>query len=141
MLTRSKTAKKASTLSVDKGRIERHIKPLLGGLAIASVTRDDVERFLYDVAEGRTAGKTKTAKKRGLARVTGGRTAATRAVGLLGAIFTYAVRRRMRADNPAHGVERFADRQRTRRLSDDEYAALGDALRKADASGTSGRRP
>ncbi len=135
VLTRSKTAKKASTLSVDKGRIERHIKPLLGGLAFASVTRDDVERFLYDVAEGRTAGKTKTAKKRGLARVTGGRTAATRAVGRLGAIFTYAVRRRMRADNPAHGVERFADRQRTRRLADDEYGALGDALRKADASG------
>ena len=65
VLTRSKTAKKASTLSVHKGRIERHIKPLLGGLAIASVTRDDVERFLYDVAEGRTAGKTKTAKNVG----------------------------------------------------------------------------
>ena len=135
VLTRSKAPKKASTLALDKGRIERHIKPLLGGLAVAAVTRDDVERFLHDVAEGRTAGKTKTAKKRGLARVTGGRTAATRAVGLLGAIFTYAVRRRMRADNPAHGVERFADRERDRRLSDDEYSALGDALRKAEASG------
>jgi integrase len=134
VLTRSKEPKKASTLAVDKGRVERHIKPLLGGLAVASVTRDDVERFLHDVAEGRTAGKAKTAKKRGLARVTGGRTAATRAVGLLGAVFTYAVRRRMRADNPVHGVERFADRERNRRLSDDEYAALGDALRKAEAS-------
>jgi integrase len=135
LLTRSKSPKKASTLAVDRGRIERHIKPLLGGLAVAAVTRDDVERFLYDVAEGRTAGKTKTARMRGLARVTGGRTAATRAVGLLGGIFTYAVRRRMRADNPANGVERFGDGKRDRRLSDEEYGALGDALRKAEAAG------
>jgi integrase len=135
LLTRSKNPKKASTLAIDRGRIERHIKPLLGGLAVAAVTREDIERFLYDVAEGRTAGKTKTGKKRGLARVTGGRTAATRAVGLLGGIFTYAVRRRLRADNPAHGVERFADQARNRRLSNGEYAALGDALRKAETAG------
>ena len=134
LLTRSKAPKKASTLAVDRGRIERHIKPLLGGLAVSAVTRDDVERFLHDVAEGKTAGKTKTAKKRGLARVNGGRTAATRAVGLLGGIFTYAARKRMRADNPAHGVERFADQERNRRLSDDEYAALGEGLRKAEAA-------
>jgi integrase len=132
LLTRRGQAKKVSTLAVDKGRIERHIKPLLGALAVAAVTRHDIERFLHDVAAGRTAGKTKTAKKRGLARVTGGRTAATRAVGLLGGIFTYAVRRSMRADNPAHGVQRFADEKRDRRLSDEEYAALGGALRQAE---------
>src|SRR6516165_9227283 len=34
LLTRSKSPKKASTLAVDRGRIERHIKPLLGGLAV-----------------------------------------------------------------------------------------------------------
>jgi integrase len=136
VLTRNGDAKKASTLAIDKGRIERHIEPLLGSLAVAAVTRDDVERFMHDVAEGKTAGRIKTARKRGLARVRGGRTAATRAVGLLGAIFTYAVRRhRIRADNPAHGVQRFADRKRERRLSDDEYAALGDALRQGEGKG------
>jgi integrase len=41
----------------------------------------------------------------------------------------------MRPDNPVHGAERFADRKRNRRLSDDEYAGLGGALRKAEAVG------
>jgi integrase len=130
LLTRRNVAKKPSTLALDRGRIERHIKPLLGRMAVAAVDRADVERFMYDVAAGKTAVKAKTTKKRGLARVTGGQTAATRAVGLLGAIFTYAVRCRMRTDNPAHGVQRFADNQRDRRLNDQEYAVLGDTLRR-----------
>jgi integrase len=52
---------------------------------------------------------------------------------LLGAIFTYAARRGLRPDNPVHGVIRFADGRRERRLSDDEYAALGGALRQGEA--------
>ena len=118
LLTRSPTPKKSSTLAIDVGRIERHIKPLIGNLPVAAVSRDDVERLLYGIAEGRTAGSAKTAKKRGLARVRGGRTAATRTVGLLGGIFTFAMRRGMRSDNPAHGVVRFADGKRERRLSE-----------------------
>jgi integrase len=129
--TRSKATKKASTLAIDRGRIDRHIKPLLGRMSVVSVTRHDVEKFLYDVAIGRTAGKTKT-KTRGLARVTGGETAANRSVGLLGAMFTYAVRKDMRPDNPVRGVTLFADRKRERRLSDEEYANLGKALRTGE---------
>jgi integrase len=132
LLTRRKTAKKASTLAIDTGRIERHIKPLLGRRAVASVTRDDIDTLLHDIAAGKTAGRTKTAKKRGLARVRGGKGAANRVVGLLGAIFTYAVRCRMRPDNPVHGVVLFADGKRERRLSDDEYKALGKALHTAE---------
>jgi integrase len=129
--TRSKTAKRASSLAVDRGRIDRHIKPLLGAIGIAAVTRHDVEGFLHDVANGRTAGTTKT-RARGLARVTGGETAANRSVGLLGAIFTYAMRRDMRPDNPVRGVTLFSDRRRERRLSDDEYRKLGVALLEAE---------
>jgi integrase len=131
LLTRRKKPKKRSTLEIDKGRIERHIKPLLGRLKVTAVTIDDVGNFMHDVAEGKTAGNTKSIKKRGLARVRGGKTAATRAVGLLGGIFSYAVHHRMRQDNPVRGVIRFEDGKRERRLTDDEYKLLGDALAKA----------
>jgi integrase len=133
VLTRRRAPKKQSTLETDRGRIERHIKPLLGRRSVASVTREDVEGFMHDVAAGKTAGKTKT-KARGLARVRGGKGTASRTVGLLGAIFAYAVRRRLRPDNPVHGVERPADGRRERRLTDDEYKALGAALRKAEGA-------
>jgi integrase len=130
LMTRRRSPKKASTLATDFGRIERHIKPLLGRRTVGAVTREDVEAFMHDIAAGKTASKTKT-KPRGLARVRGGRGTATRTMGLLGAIFAYAVRHRMRTDNPVHGVTRFADGKRKRRLSDDEYKAFGDALRQA----------
>jgi integrase len=133
LLTRRQTSKKPSTLVIDQGRIARHIEPLLGRLSVAAVTREDVDSFMHAVAEGKTASKIKTSKKGGLARVRGGRGTASRAVGLLGAIFSYAVRHRMRADNPVRGVIRFADGKRERRLSDAEYGALGEALRKAEA--------
>jgi integrase len=41
----------------------------------------------------------------------------------------------MRPDNPVHGVIRFADGKLERRLTDTEYAMLGDALQKAEGSG------
>jgi integrase len=88
---------------------------------------------MHAVADGKTAARTKTGKKRGLSNVRGGVGTASRTVGLLGAIFSYAVKHRMRTDNPVWGVMRPADGQRKRRLSDAEYAALGTALRQATA--------
>jgi hypothetical protein len=102
LLTRRK-AKKPSTLATDKGRVERHIKPLLGTLPVNAVTGQDIESFMHAVAEGKTAGRTKTAKKRGLARVQGGKGTATRTVGLLGAIFSYAVRHACRQSGTGRG--------------------------------------
>jgi integrase len=131
LLTRRKRAKKASTLSTDRGRIERHIKPLLGQHKVAAVTREDIDRFMHDVAAGKTAVRLKTPSNRGWTRVSGGKGTASRTVGFLGAIFTYAVRHRMRPDNPVRGVERFEEGKRDRRLSDEEYGRLGEALRMA----------
>ncbi|NDE85993.1 MAG: DUF4102 domain-containing protein [Gammaproteobacteria bacterium] len=133
LLTRRKIAKKTSTLATDRGRIERHIKPLLGSLKVSAVNRADVEKFMHAVAAGKTAGRTKTGRKRGLAIVKGGRGTATRTVGLLGAIFSHAVRAGMRSDNPVHGVMRFADGRRDRRLADSEYQQIDKALCAAHA--------
>lgn len=131
LLTRRKAPKKATTLLSDKGRIEKHIKALLGRMKVGAVTREDVEDFMHAVADGKTAGRVATGKKRGLSNVRGGVGTASRTVGLLGAIFSYAVKHRMRPDNPVWGVMRPADGKRERRLSDEEYAALGAALRQA----------
>ena len=51
-----------------------------------------------------------------------------RSVALLGAIFTWAIKRKMVVVNPCHGIEKPADAVKTRRLSVDEYAQLGSAL-------------
>jgi integrase len=52
-----------------------------------------------------------------------------RTVGLLGAIFSYAVKRKMRPDNPCVGVEKPPKAKRNRRLSNGEYAQLGASLK------------
>lgn len=123
--------KSASTLATDKGRIERHIKPLLGRKRVKDVTINDIRTFMRDVAAGKTAVDVKTGPN-GRARVTGGQGTATRTVGLLGGIFTYAVDGGMRVDNPVRGVKRYADKRNERFLSPQELARLGEALLEAE---------
>ncbi len=130
LMTRRGGTKKASTISTDRSRITVHIKPILGAMKVPAVTREDVEAFMHQVAEGTTKARTPTGRKGGLSIVRGGKGASSRTVGLLGAIFTYAVRKRLRSDNPVHGVVRHADGRRERRLTDAEYAAFGVGLAK-----------
>jgi hypothetical protein len=134
VLRKTGRPKKASTLATDRGRIERHIMPLLGRMPVAAVTRRDIEQFLADVASGRTAADVRT-KKRGRAIVEGGEGTATRTVGLLGGIFSFAVERGMRPDNPVRGVARYRDNASKRYLSGVELAQLGDALSAAEHDG------
>lgn len=126
--------KKASTLATDKGRIERHIKPLLGKKKVPDVTRADIKRFLQDVANGKTAKDVKTGLH-GRAIVRGGKGTATRTVGLLGGIFSFAFDCGLINENPVRGVKRFPDRKGQRYLSQQELVALGKALRDAAEAG------
>ena len=81
LLTKRRVAKKASTLATDRGRIEQHIKPLLGKVAVGAVTREKIEAFMHSVAEGKTAKREKSGKVHGLTLVTGGKGTASRTVG------------------------------------------------------------
>lgn len=132
LITRRGVPKKETTLATDRGRIERHIKPLLGRLKARDVTRLDVEVFRDAVREGTTAVDVRT-RSRGRAIVRGGVGAATRTLGLLGAIFAFACRRGIRDDNPVYGVERNAYRRRKRFLTGEEYRSLGEAIAAYEA--------
>lgn len=129
--TRRGGTKKASTLATDQSRIDSHILPLLGLRKARGVTTADIEAFMHDVADGKTHRQEKLEKARAFRNVRGGMGTASRTVGLLGAIFAYAVKTGMRPDNPAHGVLRPADGKRERRLTDDEYRMFHDGLEKA----------
>ena len=128
-------AKKTSTLDTDKGRVARHIVPLLGRKLVTDIAPADINRFIRDVASGKTAVVERTAKPRGKAVVDGGAGTATRTAGLLGGILSFAVSEGIIPHNPARGVKRPADGRRTRRLTTDEYRALGDALTEAEKAG------
>ncbi len=124
--------KKSSTLYIDRGRIARHIVPLLGSKLVRDISQSDINRFIRDVASGKTATVEKTGKKRGKAIVEGGKGTAARTAGLLGGILSFAVSEGVIASNPARGVKRPADNHRTRRLSAEEYHQLGKALADAE---------
>lgn len=126
--------KKSSTLATDRGRIERHLKPLLGKKRIGEISRTDVEKFMRDVANGKTATDERT-KARGRAIVEGGKGTATRTVGLLGGIMSFAVSRQLRVDNPVRGVKRYADKKGETFLSPVGLAKIGNALAAVEADG------
>ena len=73
--------------------------------------------------------------RRGDPTARGGKGAASRTVGLLGGIFTFAVKAGLRADNPVQGVERYRDRRSQRYLTADELRRLATALAAAGSAG------
>lgn len=124
---------KASTLAMDKSRIERHVKPLLGHRAVRALSPQDLAKFQTDVATGRTA-RARPEKGRG-GKTTGGRGVAGRALGMLGTILEFARRRQLIEHNPARQVQRIPDGKRQRFLSHEELERLGRAFKDAEPDG------
>ena len=74
---------------------------------------------MREVAAGKMAVDTKTGF-RGRAIVEGGKGTASRTVGLLDGIFTFAVHEKLRAENPVRFVKRYASNKSERFLSGSE---------------------
>lgn len=123
--------KKPTTIVTDTGRIERHIIPLIGARRVKDLTKADINKVLKDIMAGKTRVAVKTKRLRGKAIVRGGAGTATRTVGLLGGILTYAVEAGIIERNPAHGLRKPKDNVRNRRLTEAEYRTLGEMLVKA----------
>ena len=126
--------KKPSTLKADCGRIEHHLRPLLGNLRADRIVRADVERMRNAVTAGKTIEKIGNGQKRRSGSIaTGGKGAAAQCVALVSTIFAFAVERGLCAENPARGVKKAPVRKVERFLSEAEIAQLAEAL-DAEAS-------
>ncbi len=132
ILGRNRRPIKASTLKMDRSRIETHIKPLLGARLVSGLTLRDVEGMQADIAAGKSA-RTRKAGRGG--KSTGGCGVASRTVGTLRGLLGHAARLNIVGKNPAEGVRQLAVERRQRRLSDDEIRHLGQVMRNLAAEG------
>jgi integrase len=81
--------KASSTQAVDRGRIEGHLRPLLGAQVIESLTPTDIEGAHSKIVAGKTAVNKPSGKKHGRIVVRGGAGTARMAVRLLRAILSW----------------------------------------------------
>jgi integrase len=126
ILGRRRRPIKASTLAMDRSRIESHIKPLLGRRQVGTLRLGDVEGAQADIASGKTS-KARAGSRGGA--ITGGEGVAARTISTLHSVFEHAVRLGQIETNPAKGVRKLAAPPRERRLSRAEIERLGKTLR------------
>jgi integrase len=128
LLGRRRLPIKASTVRMERSRIDRHIRPLIGHRKVVGLKPADIEAMQADIAAGKSAAD----KGRGRGRsTTGGAGAASRVVSTLHSMCEHAVRLGIIENNPARGARRMVSNRRTRRLSALELGKLGSAMKVA----------
>ncbi len=128
-------AKAESTQKIDRGRIARHLRPLLGKVYADKLSRAQVLAARNDIRDGKTAKRVRT-KARGLARVTGGETTARDTIALLRAILNWAVEAEEIAvsRNAAADIKLGSHRKRSTILEGaEDYKRLFQTLDKMEA--------
>ena len=124
--------KAASTQAIDRGRIERHLKPLMGRKTADKLTTDDVRRALADIRDGKTAADVKTGP-RGRARVRGGEGTARMAIAVFKVAMGWAVESGLLKHNAAAIVRVGPSRQRTEVIeSTAQYAHLFETIQRLE---------
>jgi integrase len=131
LVTRRGKPKASSTLEIDRGRIARHIKPLIGKRKVKDLTPTDVRRMFEQISAGETALDEATGVKRGRAIVTGGTGTAKMSVKLLRAVLTFGVRERHVAENVAAHLPLPADGRRSVEAPEQLLQDIGAALEAA----------
>lgn len=116
--------KAETTQATDKGRINRHLRPLIGSKIASTLTAEDIRRVFSNIRDGKTACDIKTVA-RGRAIVKGGEGAARMACRVLRAILSWAVVERLITENPAAKLSFGSDGKRDLILeSSDDYQRL-----------------
>jgi integrase len=132
ILGRNRRPIKASTLQMDRSRIETHVKPLLGSRLVSGLTLNDVEGMQADIA----AGKSACARKKGRGgKSTGGAGVASRTISTLRSLLGHAARLNIIGKNPAEGVRQLAGERRQRRLSEEQLRRFGQVMRVLASEG------
>lgn len=116
-------------------RLRHHVIPLLGHKRVSEVGPGDIERFFRDVENRKTAKNEKVGPRTRII-VKGGNGAARKVFRDLSAVFSFARRHEIVADNPCEkAVVNKADNRKTRFLSLEELARLGKACDELQAEG------
>jgi integrase len=109
---------KPRTVSDYKQLLALHILPALGNLTVAEIDREHVERRHLDM---------KNTPRR-----------ANYTVATMKALLGFAVRRGLRPNNPASGIQPYRENKRERFLTEAEIAAAADAITVAEGDGVIG---
>ena len=124
--------KRASTLAMDRSRIDGHVVPTIGTIRVRSLTTADVRRMVTAIEKGETSLDRKGAKARSRRIVKGGPGVAHRTLRMVKAILAHAVREKLIAGNPAQNVHGGREAERDRFLDAKEEAHLARALAAAE---------
>jgi len=135
-----KPDKRPTSWEVDRYNLHNHLRPLLGRKLVRDLTKDHLVVWQDQVANGATAKREKSLKKRGVINITGGPGAAAKAIRCVAAMLEWARERGYVIVNVARDVKKIQDGERERYLQDDEAARIWNAVEDMVADGTLAER-
>lgn len=131
-----KPDKRPTSWEVDRYNLQNHLRPLLGKKLARDLTKDHLVVWQDQVANGATAKREKSPKKRGVINITGGPGAAAKAIRCVAAMLEWARERGYVTVNIARDVKKIQDGERERYLQDDEAARIWNSVEDMVADGT-----